>query len=58
MLDTIRRGDTAYPRWPAPLIAPLIPITAATALTATNVLPGRACYALLNRPGESGDLLV
>lgn len=57
ILDTIRRGDTAYPRWSAPIIAPLIPIAAATALTATRILPGRARYALHGAGVNLGTLV-
>ena len=57
ILDTIRRGETAYPRWSAPVIAPLIPITAATALTATRILPGRVGYALHGAGVNLGSLV-
>ncbi|MEU6646044.1 DUF6796 family protein [Saccharomonospora sp. NPDC046836] len=57
IIDAIRRGNTAYPRWSGPLVAPLAPIVAATALTATNILPGRARYALQGAGVNLGSII-
>ncbi|WP_232664571.1 DUF6796 family protein [Pseudonocardia sp. TRM90224] len=42
IVAAVRTGETAYPRWAAPLVAPAVPIGAAVALTASHVLPGAA----------------
>jgi len=57
IIDAVRRGETAYPRWSGPLVAPLAPIAVATALTATNVLPGRARHALQGAGISLGTLV-
>lgn len=57
IIDTVRRGQTAYPRWAGPLVAPLVPIAAATALTATHVLPGPARHALQGAGISLGTLI-
>jgi hypothetical protein len=57
IIDAIRQGNTAYPRWSGPLVAPLAPIVAATALTATNILPGRARYALQGAGVNLGSII-
>jgi hypothetical protein len=57
IIAAVRRGETAYPRWSAPLVAPLAPVAVATALTATNVLPGRARHALQGAGISIGTLV-
>jgi hypothetical protein len=57
IIDAVRRGETAYPRWSGPLVAPAIPIVAAVALTATRVLPGRARHALQGAGFSIGTLI-
>ncbi|MGI5126904.1 DUF6796 family protein [Pseudonocardia sp. CA-107938] len=56
IVDAVRRGETAYPRWSGPLVAPAVPIVAAVALTATRVLPGRARHALQGAGFSLGTL--
>ncbi|TCK26214.1 DUF6796 family protein [Pseudonocardia endophytica] len=57
IVDAVRRGDTAYPRWSGPIVAPLAPIAAATALTASHVLPGPARHALQGAGISLGNLV-
>ncbi|ODU05165.1 MAG: hypothetical protein ABS81_08345 [Pseudonocardia sp. SCN 72-86] len=57
IVDAVRRGETAYPRWSGPLVAPLAPIAAATALTAGHVLPGRARHGLQGAGISLGNLV-
>lgn len=53
----VASGETAYPRWSAALVAPALPIAAATALTATHVLPGPARHALQGAGISLGNLV-
>lgn len=57
IIAAIRSGRTAYPRWSAPLVAPALPIVAATAATATHVLPGRARHTLQGAGISLGNLI-
>lgn len=57
IVAAVRSGETAYPRWSAPIVAPLPPIVAATALTAGHVLPGPARHTLQGAGISLGHLI-
>lgn len=57
IIDAVTRGETAYPRWSGPLVAPLLPIAVATALTASHILPGRARHAFQGAGISLGNLI-
>lgn len=42
IMKLVAEGGTAYPRWAAPLVAPAVPVVAATAIVASGVVPGRS----------------
>ncbi len=58
IVRVVRSGETAYPVWSAPVVAPIVPIVVATAATASHVLPGRAKHALQGAGISLGHLIA
>lgn len=57
IMASVARGETAYPRWAAPLVAPAVPVAVASALVASPVVPRRWRAALRGTGISLGHLV-
>ena len=57
VVSAVSTGRTAYPRWAGPLVAPALPIVAASVVTGKRLPPGRAGHLLQGAGISVGHLI-